>query len=205
MKDLSTAEELIGEKSAEFRTAPQQVTLKALRAPVNGTVQQLAVFGSRATVEPGQKLMAIVPDGQSLVVEAMVANKDIGFVRAGQIVKLKVAAFSFTRYGLVSGEVVGVSRDAIDDTLRTGGDGAGRDQGSSGGDVAKRSDFDGGEGSSYVARIILDRDFMTIDGRQTSLEPGMSVTAEILTGRRRVISYLLSPISRGLQDAAQER
>ena len=66
-------------------------------------------------------------------------------------------------------------------------------------------DLDGGTGSGYVARVVLDRDVLEVDGRQARLEPGMSVTAEILTGRRRIISYLLSPVLRYAHDAGGER
>jgi hemolysin D len=108
-------------------------------------------------------------------------------------VAIKVQAFDFTRYGLLHGHVRDVSRDAIV------GD--------------KRQDYsrDGGAGVNgatelvYAARIVLERPQMEIDGRVVQLLPGMAVTAEIKIGSRRIISYLLSPLTRYQQEIMRER
>ncbi|NVN11868.1 HlyD family type I secretion periplasmic adaptor subunit [Nguyenibacter vanlangensis] len=207
LQDLSEAQRTLGEDEASYRAAAHEANETVLRAPVTGTVQQLAVHSSHGVVTPGEKLMVIVPDDQHLVVEAMIANRDIGFVQVGQRVQVKVAAFKFTRYGLVPGRVVSVSRDAVDDTTkdtqddmpgRAGTPAAGMQSGS-------EPDLDGGEGSGYVARIALDHATLPVEGRTARLQSGMAVTAEILTGRRRIISYLLSPLNRSIQDAGRER
>jgi hemolysin D len=167
-------------------------------------VQQLAVHSVRGVVTPAETLMVIVPDRRRLVVEAMVANRDIGFAHAGQAVNVKVAAFPFTRFGLVPGRVLSVSRDSLDDTpVDT------QDIGS--GDKTKNTapqgtpDLDGGESRGYVATIALDRDTVRTPNGDARLQSGMSVTAEIRTGARRVISYLLSPVIRYTGDAGHER
>lgn len=160
-------------RKAETRDARNDIT-----APVGGVVQQLAVHTSGAVVTAGQPLLVIVPDSDTLEVEARVANKDIGFVRSGQSVRVKLDAFLFTRYGTLPGRVLSLSKDAVE-----------------------------GPGSEpvYMARIQLDQDTIDVDGVITPLSPGMSATAEILTDKRRIIAYLLSPIQRAVHDAMRER
>jgi hemolysin D len=93
--------------------AAQRTRLQALTAPVAGTVQQLAVHTVGGVVTPAQSLLLIVPADSRLEIEAMVPNRDIGFVHAGQPAEIKVDTFNFTKYGLLHGEVLGVSQDAI--------------------------------------------------------------------------------------------
>ncbi|GAA4486740.1 HlyD family type I secretion periplasmic adaptor subunit [Gluconacetobacter asukensis] len=207
LQDLSEAQRTLGEDEASYRAAAHEASETVLRAPVTGTVQQLAVHSSHGVVTPGEKLMVIVPDDQHLVVEAMIPNRDIGFVKVGQRVQVKVAAFKFTQYGLVPGSVVLVSRDAVDDTTKDTQDVLSGRAGTSaeGTQSGSEPDLDGGEGSGYVARIALDRATLPVEGQTARLQPGMAVTAEILTGRRRIISYLLSPLNRSVQDAGRER
>src|SRR5512142_819738 len=91
----------------------RKIAEQVLRAPVDGTVQQLAIHTVGGVVTPAQQLMVVVPADSRLEIEAMVPNKDIGFVRAGQPAEIKVDTFNFTRYGLLHGEVTDVSPDAI--------------------------------------------------------------------------------------------
>ena len=205
-QDLADAEQKLSENEAQYRAAAHEADDMVLRAPVTGTVQQVSVHSEHGVVTPAERLMVVVPDARTLVVEAMVANRDIGFVHAGQAVKVKVAAFDFTRYGLIPGHVVSLSRDAADDTARDTQDQApGAGNGSPQHAAGSEPDLDGGQGGGYVARIALDRDTVAIEHRRATLEPGMSVTAEILTGKRRIIAYLLSPMMRYAHDAGGER
>src|SRR3546814_6803238 len=86
-----------------------------LHAPVDGTVQQLAVHTIGGVVTPAQPLLLVVPSDESLEVEATILNKDIGFVRQGQPVTVKVESFPYTRYGYLEGVVASVSHDAAQD------------------------------------------------------------------------------------------
>jgi hemolysin D len=131
-----------------------------------------------AVVRPADALLVIVPEGTRLVVEANVLNRDAGFVREGQDVRVKLEAFPFTRYGVVSGRLVFLSHDAIDDEEL---------------------------GLVFPARIELSQQTITVNGRATLLTAGMAVTAEIKTGRRRIIEFLLSPIARRVEEAGRER
>lgn len=149
-----------------------------LRAPVDGVVQQVAVHHVGAVVTPAQPVLVVVPKGEALEVEAIVENKDIGFVRAGQPTEVKVDTFPFTRYGSIRGEVVDVSHDAVPDEAR---------------------------GLVYRMRVRLDRQDLEVDGRPVPLAPGMTVAVEARTGTRRLIEYLLSPLLRYRDEAARER
>lgn len=196
LSDLADAEQKIATLSDQLIQARQHHDLQTLTSPVAGTVQQLAVHTVGGVVTPAQPLMVIVPEDAHLEVEAMISNRDIGFVHVGQPVEIKVDTFNFTKYGLLRGTVLNVSQDAIPrdkpiDTPRP--------------DATDRSSEPQGQELVYAARVSLDRAAMDVDGRRVDLTPGMAVTAEIKTGRRRVIQYLLSPLLRARQTALTER
>lgn len=176
--DLAKAEDDVGLRSEEVKKSEKRKVLQALHAPVSGTVQQLQVHTVGGVVQPAQSLMILVPDGSNLVVEAEVLNKDIGFVREGQPVRVKLEAFPFTDFGLLEGTVEQISRDAIQDEKR---------------------------GLIYAARIRLHQKAIHIGGRDIPLGAGMAVQAEIKTGERRIIQYLLSPILKVTDEAGRER
>jgi hemolysin D len=171
-----------------------------LRAPVDGTVQQLAVHTVGGVVTPAQQLMMIVPADSRVEVEAMIQNKDIGFVALGQNAEVKVDTFNFTRYGLLHGEVTTVSQDAI---VREKP--ADKSNPSKSGAALSESSEPQGQEFLYAARIALERTQMQIDDKLVDLAPGMAVTVEITTGRRRIIEYLLSPLLRYKQETLRER
>jgi membrane fusion protein, hemolysin D len=202
LSDLADAEQ----KAAAFREqlagAQQRQKLQTLTAPVNGTVQQLAVHTVGGVVTPAQQLMVIVPADSRLEIEAMVPNRDIGFIREGDPADIKIDTFNFTRYGLVHGKVASVSQDAI--TRQSPAAADQRNAASPKGNVDESSEPKGQE-LVYAARVALDQTRMQIDDRLVNLAPGMAVTVEIKTGRRRVIEYLLSPLLRYRQDALKER
>jgi len=122
--------------------------------------------------------MVIVPKDDPLEVEARVQNLDIGFVRAGQPVEVKLETFQFTKYGTIPGVVESVSGDAVQEE---------------------------GHGLTYPIRVKLARTQMNINGQQINLSPGMAATVEIKTGKRRLIEYVLSPILRYKQESLRER
>ncbi|MDR3463398.1 MAG: HlyD family efflux transporter periplasmic adaptor subunit, partial [Beijerinckiaceae bacterium] len=177
--------------------------LRTLRAPVDGTVQQLAVHTLGGVVTPAQQLMVLVPKDAGLEIEAILANKDVGFVHKGQEVEIKVEAFTFTRYGLLHGRVTSLSQDVV---APQDASGAGP-QGDRKGEDADASDEEARQARqpAYVAHVSLDALGVTTENGFAPLEPGMAVTAEIKTGRRTVMSYLLSPLSRFKQEGLRER
>jgi hemolysin D len=180
--------------------ADRKMEEQVLRAPVDGTVQQLAVHTLGGVVTPAQQLMMIVPVDSHMEAEAMVSNRDIGFVQPGESAEIKIDTFNFTRYGLLHGEVVDVSQDAIVRDKPAEKSGSQKPQGA----LGDSSEPDGQE-LLYAARVSLDRTQMLIDGKLVNLGPGMAVTVEIKTGQRRVIEYLLSPLLRYKQESLRER
>jgi len=191
--DLARAQERAEELAQDLVKAEQRMQLQTLTAPVDGIVQQLAIHTVGGVVTPAQSLLVIVPAERRLEIEASVANQDIGFVHPGQTAQIKVDTFNFTRYGLLRGTVVSLSPDVVSEQS-----GSGSPQASS---AAPRPP----QSSAYVARIALDRSTMDIDGTAVELRPGMTVTAEIDTGRRRIIDYLLSPILKAGHEGLRER
>ena len=170
-----------------------------LTSPVDGVVQQLAVHTVGGVVTPAQALLVVVPSDSPLEIEATVSNRDIGFVHNGQQAEIKVDTFNFTRYGLLQGKVLGVSRDSV-----TRDKPQNKTNQTVQGAEATSSEPPGQE-LSYVARISLNRVQMQVENGLVDLLPGMAVTAEIKTGSRRIISYLLSPLLRYGQESMRER
>jgi membrane fusion protein, hemolysin D len=199
LNDLSDAEKKAAELTEDLVKADQKLEQQVLRAPVDGTVQQLAVHTIGGVVTPAQQLMMIVPLDSHLEVEAMVSNRDVGFVHPGEAAEIKVDTFSFTRYGLLHGEVVSVSQDSI---IR---DKAADKSGNAKPGALAETSEPAGQELLYAARVSLDRTQMQIEDKLVSLTAGMAVTAEIKTGQRRVIECLLSPLLRYKQESLRER
>jgi hemolysin D len=200
---LSTESVEAERKAAEFREdlikAEQRLELQRLRAPVDGTVQQLAVHTIGGVVTPAQSLLVLVPADSPLEIEAMVLNRDIGFVYVGQEAQIKVDTFNFTKYGLLRGKVLSVSQDAISRDKPRDGTGD-KTQG-----ALDSSSEPSGQELAYAARISLDRTQMQIEDKLVNLSPGMAVTVEVETGSRRLIEYLLSPLLKYKQSSLRER
>ena len=197
--ELVKAEQKANGLAQDLIKAEQKTKLQLLTAPVDGVVQQLAIHTVGGVVTPAQSLLVVVPSDSRLEIEAMVSNRDIGFVHTGQQAEIKIDTFNFTRYGLLHGEVLNVSQDAIirDQPQDRSGDrrlGAQND-----------SSEPKGQELNYSARISLDRTKMQVEDRMVDLSPGMAVTVEIKTGSRTVLSYLLSPLLRYQQDVLRER
>jgi membrane fusion protein, hemolysin D len=198
-EELSKAEQKAAGLAQDVIKAEQRTKLQMLTAPVDGVVQQLAVHTIGGVVTPGQALLAVVPLDSRLEIEAMVSNRDIGFVHAGQEAEVKVDTFSFTRYGLLHGKVINVSSDAISRDKPQD-----RANDKAPGTETSSSEPKGQE-MNYAARVSLERTQMQVDDKLVNLSPGMAVTVEIKTGSRKIISYLLSPVAQYKQEMFRER
>jgi hemolysin D len=197
--DLAKAEQKAGGLVEDVKKAEERTKLQLLTAPVDGVVQQLAVHTVGGVVTPAQVLAIVVPVDSHLEIEAMVSNRDIGFVHAGQEAEIKVDTFNFTRYGLLHGRVLNVSQDAI---TRQKPDDKNNDKSLG---AEPTSSEPKGQEMNYAARVSLDHNQMQIEDKMVNLSPGMAVTVEIKTGSRRIISYLLSPVLRYKQESLRER
>ena len=197
--DLAEAERKAAGLTADLSKAEQRLKLQELTAPVTGMVQQLAVHTVGGVVTPAQTLMVIVPKDSPLEIDAMVSNRDIGFVHVGDEVEIKVDTFDFTRYGLLHGHVRTISSDSIVHDITNDK----RNDQSQGSPESSSEPTD--QQLTYAARISLDSPQMRLEDKVVNLSPGMAVTAEIKTGSRRIISYLLSPLLKYRQESLRER
>jgi hemolysin D len=197
--ELAKAEQKASGLAQDLIKAEQKTKLQLLTSPVDGVVQQLAIHTVGGVVTPAQALLAVVPSDSRLEIEAMISNRDIGFVHAGQEAEIKIDTFSFTRYGLLRGTVLTVSQDAV---IRDRRQDRADDRA-----LGTQNDTSEPKGQelNYSARISLDRTRMQIDDRVVDLSPGMAATVEIKTGSRTILSYLLSPLLRYRQEALHER
>jgi len=185
LEQLAKAESEAELRREELTKAARRSSLQELLSPVDGTVAQLAVHTIGGVVEPAKPIMVIVPEDGTLVAEVKLANKDVGFVRVGQAVAVKLEAFPFTRYGTIPGRVEWISADAVEEDKAPLGQ--------------------AGQGLVYRLRVSLGRGQMSRGDDAIQLSPGMSATADIRTGRRSILSYLLSPIDEARLEAGRER
>jgi HlyD family secretion protein len=183
------AEALAESQRLESLWAKQQHrnVLLELKAPAAGLVKDLATHTAGTVVQPGTVLLTLVPLEEPLQAEVWVRNEDAGFVRPGQEVKLKLAAYPFQKYGLVQGRVTRVSADASEAA------GAGQARGDAPGVL------------HYRAVVDLPAQAVEVDGAPRRLAPGMQVSAEINLGSRTVLEYLLSPVQKTIHEAGRER
>jgi hemolysin D len=191
--ELADAQEKSVLAREEVTKSARRKEFQELRAPVAGTVQQLSVSTIGGVVQPAEPIMVIVPDDAQAIVEANILNKDIGFIREGQAVRIKLEAYNFTDYGIIPAVVESISRDAIDLSQPSQTSGP-MPQGAS-----------AQQGLVYAARIRLLQPTIRVRGRDQLIGPGLAVQAEIKTGERRIIDYLLSPIAQTMDEAGRER
>lgn len=188
----------------DIRQAREHRARHTLLSPVDGVVQDLAVHTENGMVEPGARLMVIVPRDAGIRVEAFVANADIGFVKPGQRVVLKVTSFDFRRYGAIDGTVSYVGHDAVNSGVQSGPPAL---TGITNGVAPANAPQSGSEaaGPVFKAIIELDQTFMEVEGQKIDLLPGMSSEASVILGKQRLIEYLLQPLRGYRQDAFREK
>ncbi|MDU8925271.1 HlyD family type I secretion periplasmic adaptor subunit [Pasteurellaceae bacterium LIM206] len=175
---LRQADEQVEQLVLDQEKTSQRQSTTSIKSPVTGTVQQLSVHTIGGVVTGAQPLMVIVPKEDKLEVNALISNKDIGFIKVNQPVTIKIEAFPYTRYGYITGRVKSVSFDAIEHEQL---------------------------GPVFSTIIEMDKDYLMIEENKVMLTAGMSVSAEIKTGERRVITYLLSPLQTTINESLRER
>ena len=195
-------EERIAKLEQELVKARRRRAHMTLRAPVDGTVQEITVFTEGGVVSAGQSVMSVVPSGSTLIVEARLLNKDVGFVRPGQSASVKLAAFPFTRYGDIRGRVAGISEDVLRGGRRPPALALGDDVGTRQALADLQAQM---AGNSYLVHVGLDTQVMTLPDGAAPLTAGMIASVDIATGRRRVIDFLLSPLKRYRVESLRER
>ncbi len=194
--DLVKADQQIDQDQQDLTKAQKELRLTTLTAPIAGSVQQLAVHTVGGVVTPAEALLVVVPNDPKLTAEVRIKNEDIGFVHVGQTVQVKIAAFDFTRYGTIPGTITGISHDVEGAVPLDAPDPTETNpvqQPSGGGSASPQAQQDA-QGGSYIAEIALGKTTIRTEQGIVALNPGMQLTADIKTGRRRLISYLLSPL-----------
>jgi hemolysin D len=178
MSEIESNQKQIEILSQQLSGIDEQRERFTIRATSAGTVQQLSTHTIGGTVSLGQQICAIAPAGSKVEVLAQVENQDIGFVKVGQEVKLKVHAIDFTRYGTVPGRVDAISASSIQDSKNS---------------------------SLYSVRISIANLDQQLSRLPSKLNQGMLVTAEIKTDERKIIQYLISPISKAVKESFHEQ
>jgi len=162
-----------------IKGASARVQRNELRAPVTGVVNDVEVTTVGGFVSPGEKIMQIVPTGEKLLVEARIAPKDIAFIKVNDPATVKVTAYDFSIYGGLKGRVRNISADSIYDEV-------------------ERQAY-------YNVMIETDRAYLVKNGKRLPIMPGMICDAEIITGRKSILTYLFKPVLRAMDEALTER
>lgn len=172
-------------------------SLLELKAPQAGIVKDLATHTPGTVVSPGIILMTLVPNNEALQAEVWLKNEDAGFVHEGQMVKVKLMAYPFQKYGMVDGKVLQVSADATDRSN------ANNNQSSQSDNTQNTS----GSNPQLAYRTIvqLNQQNLEIEQEKLLLTPGMQVAAEIKLANQTVMQYLLSPVTKAFHEAGRER
>lgn len=160
------------------RKAELKNKLIEIKAPVDGAVHKLDIHTVGAVVQEAQGLMQVVPEGTPMEVEAWMENKDVGFVRSDMPVEIKVDTFNFQKFGTIKGKVREVSPDAIEDKER---------------------------GPLYRVMVSMEEEKLHMDNRDLQVYPGMTVSAEIKTRKKRIIDFFLEPFQTYKNEALRER
>jgi hemolysin D len=198
---LSEVERQIDDLEQKFAKAHVKTGHMTLASPIAGTVLGLAVTTRNQVVTTSEELMRIVPDDPGIEIEAYLENKDIGFVAPGQAAVVKVESFPFTRFGTLDATVVRVAHDAIPEP----------DAQSIEGNPTKppKNGYFGGaqrvQNLVFPVTLRIEKAAMNIEGADIPLTPGMAVTVEIKTGKRRILEYLFSPLVETASHALRER
>lgn len=161
-RDKKATEMSANIKEIEFKNKKQTIT-----SPVDGYVNTLFIHTMGGVVTPAQKLLSVVPVTSPLIVKATVMSKDIGFIKEGMPVLLKIDTFDFQKYGMLNGKVKKIAKDSIDDQKL---------------------------GPIYEVYVTPINKTLMVEGKETPVSTGMSLTAEIKVGKRRIIEFFIYPM-----------
>ena len=177
LKELEEVETQISQNKETLLKLKERVDRQSVRAPVRGLVKDLRVNSIGGVIGAGQPIMEIVPLDSSLIVEVRIKPREIGNLKVGQPARVKVSAYDFSRYGVVEGELTFISAATFVDNDET----------------------------FYKGRIKLSQNYVGKDPKRNLILPGMVVEADVITGQKTILSYLLKPIHLSLDTAFRER
>lgn len=180
--DLSRAEEELAGVQQMLAQRADLLSRTELRAPMRGVVKNIRMTTIGGTLKPTEELMQIVPIENELLVEARIRPMDIAFIHTGQTASVKIDAYDYTLYGWLEGKVSYLSPDTLTEDLRQG------------------------EQAYYRMQVRADDKRFAKQAREAiQLQPGMTVTVEVKTGKNTVLRYLSKPIVRTMQEAMVEK
>lgn len=180
----------------EWAKQSHKNSLLELKAPQAGIVKDLATHTTGTVVSPGTVIMTLVPNNEALQAEVWLKNEDAGFVHQGQVVKVKLSAYPFQKYGMVDGKVLQVSADATDKTSSSNNQNSPSEN---------KQSSESSTPMAYRTIIQLNKQTLEVEQEKLHLTPGMQVTAEIKLADETVMEYLLPPISKAFLEAGHER
>ncbi|MBD3883871.1 HlyD family type I secretion periplasmic adaptor subunit [Phormidium tenue FACHB-886] len=178
LSQLTQRRETLTDAEGQLAQAKVRAEGQVVTAPLAGKIYNLEASLGARTVQPGDELLSILPADHQLVLEVKVLNRDIGFIKVGQRAKIKVATFPFQEFGTINGEVLSISPNATAD----------RDL-----------------GPVFKAKVKLDRNLVRVNGQDVELTPGMAATAEIVTRKRSVLTFLMEPVTKRFDEAFSTR
>lgn len=185
--ERETTSERVEKLRQELAKQVHRGSLLELKAPQDGLVKDLATHTVGTVAQPGSILMTLVPAADGLRAEVWLSNDDVGFVRPGQRVRVKLAAFPFQKYGMLDGKIEQVAADAVEQQENRG------------------QPFKTPQVLAYRTLVSLDTQRLLADGVAYPLTAGMQASAEIRLGERSVLEYLLSPVQKAFHEAGRER
>ncbi|MDZ8104515.1 MAG: HlyD family efflux transporter periplasmic adaptor subunit [Nostoc sp. DedQUE12a] len=176
LTQLNKRKEELTTFQGQLEQARKQQALETIDAPVSGTIYR--VKATKGPVQPGEELLSILPEGEEMLLEVKILNRDIGFVRQGMRAKVKMATFPFQEFGTVDGEVIQVSPNAIVDKEL---------------------------GLVFPTRIKLSKHAVNVRGQEVEFTPGMAATGEIVTRKKSVLTFITEPVTRRFSEAFSVR
>lgn len=177
-QELLTLKKELRNLQSEINAIKFQNQKQSIISPTDGYVAKLMINTIGGVVSPAEKLISIVPKDSPLIVKVNVLNQDIGFIKKDMNSKIKIDTFSFQKYGFFEGKIINVGNFSIDDEKL---------------------------GPVYEVKIEPNGKTLNVEGKERYLEAGMSVTAEIKVGKRRVIEFFIYPIIQYLDEGLSVR
>ncbi len=166
----------------QLKTIERRSCMIELVAPHDAVVQEVAARSTDSVIREAEPLITLVPLGETLQAEVQVAAQDVGYVKLQDPVRLKIDAFPFQKHGLIHGTLEKLGQDAF------------------------TKDGLNGQANApyYLGRAVLQKNDVRNLPRNAPLIPGMSLSAEIVVGKRTVIPYVMYPVMRELDEAIRE-
>jgi HlyD family secretion protein len=178
LSQLTQRRETLTDAEGQLAQAKVKAEGQKITAPLSGKIYNLEASLGARTVQPGDEVLSILPTDHQLILEVKVLNRDVGFIKVGQATKVKVATFPFQEFGVIKGKVLSISPNATAD-----------------------KDL----GPVFKAKIKLDRSAVQVNGQAVDLTPGMTASAEIVTRKRSVLTFLMEPITKRFDEAFSVR